>query len=969
MEWLCFQKLFSESMKWRKECLKNTKTQNHPMYKLMIFLFFSVLPLGIFSQVTATVSDPEQIPMDPKVKMGELDNGFTYYIRKNSEPQERAQLYLVIKAGSLQETDEQKGLAHFTEHMAFNGTKSFPKNELIDYLQRAGIRFGADLNAYTSFEETVYQLPLPTDEKELFESGFQILSEWAGDITLDNKEIDNERGVIVAEERQRGKNASERISKQLLPVLLADSKYEKRLPIGDMELIENFDHETLKEFYRNWYRPNLQAVIAVGDFDEEKVEELIKKNFSDLPSSDGKPERSFYNIPENKEPLVKIITDPEFPHTVASVIYKHPTTITTTTEDFRNSIIRSAVNSMLSKRINEKIQSGTATYLKAGASYGPYQGGIADLDAFTLQVVAKEPEQLKEAIEGIMDEVHSMEQYGFTQAEFDRVKKNFMTSVIQSHKEKDKTSSKVYVNQLVKHFTKGQAVIDMDYSLGFYNTYLDGISLEEVNQMADLFVTEKNQIIMVQASQDSKDLLPKEDTLLEWVRNKREINAYQDDAVEGPLVREKLMGSEVANLVEQAANGTTEIELSNGVTIILKPTDFKNDQVLFSSFSPGGYSLADQGKIHSSKMAATIISSSGLGQYTSSQINKLLAGKSLSVSPYISTYSEGIKGSSSRQDLETALELVYLYFKQPRKDSVQFNRIIERNKVSLEGKSANPVSVFQDTINIVMKGKGPWASALTLEKLEKVSLDEAYNFYQDRFEDASDFTFSFVGNFETDSIIPLLEKYLGSLPSTKREENFKDVGIRPLSGEVAKTVYRGIEDKAVVVLTYHDAYGYDQKNNMQLNMIKSALETKLLKRLREKESGVYSPSVGLSKVKIPSPYYNFSVSFSCAPERVDDLIKATIDEIEKMKKEGPTQDELDKFIAQEKRQKETQSRSNSYWLSYIQNVYQGEVEMDYINNYQAYLEDLNLPDLKESTKNYFNTKNSARLILLPEKEI
>ncbi|MGI0107021.1 M16 family metallopeptidase [Salinimicrobium sp. WS361] len=939
------------------------------MKKILFTLLLASLPSGLLAQDTTSSIKVEEIPMDPKVKIGVLDNGLTYYIRKNSEPQKRAQLYLVLKAGSIQENDDQKGLAHFTEHMAFNGTKSFPKNELIDYLQKAGIRFGADLNAYTSFEETVYQLPLPTDEPELFKSGFRILSEWAGNITFDNEEIDKERGVVISEERQRGKNVSERISKQLLPVLLADSRYEDRLPIGEIEIIENFDYETLKNFYRDWYRPDLQAVIAVGDFDVKMVEELIRKNFSGLPKSNGKPKKEHYDIPSNEKPLVKIVTDPEFPYTVASVIYKHPATVTTNTEDFRNSVIKSAVSSMLSRRISEKIQSGSAAYLNAGASYGSYQGGIANLDAFTLQVVAKEPGLLKDAIEGIMDEVHSMEQYGFTQTEFDRVKESFMTSVIKSHAEKDKTSSKHYVNQLVEHFTKGEAVIDMDYSLDFYNTYLAGISLEEVNQMADSFVTERKQIILVQASEKDKELLPTEQDLLEWVNSKREISAYEDDFVDGPLVNEALTGSKVLKSVEHAVNGTTEIELSNGVQVILKPTDFKNDQILFSSFSPGGYSLASEDELHSSKMAAGIISSSGIGEYTSTQLDKMLTGKTVSISSFISTYFEGIKGSSSPKDLKTALELIYLFYTKPRKDSIPFKRILENTRVSLEGKSANPMSVFQDTINAVMQGNGPWATELSLQNIDKVSLEEAYDFYTERFADASDFTFTFVGNFEKDSIIPLLETYLGSLPATNSKEDFRDVGIEPIPGNITRVVHRGLEEKAVVVLTYHDQYEYEQMNNTELNMIKSSLETKLLKRLREKESGVYSPSVGLSKVKIPSSYYLFSISFSCAPERVDELIEATKDEIALLRREGPTQDELDKFIAQEQRQKETQLRSNSYWLNYIQNVYQGEIEMDYIQNYNSYLEALTLSRLKKASKKYLSTENSARLVLLPENNI
>ncbi|WP_299702701.1 pitrilysin family protein [uncultured Pontibacter sp.] len=940
------------------------KYKNFFIVPFLSFFFWSATASA---QTDLKTVGSEVIPVDADVKIGKLANGLTYYIRKNTEPSQRAELYLVVKAGSLQENDDQKGLAHFTEHMAFNGTRSFPENELINYLQKAGVRFGADLNAYTSFDQTVYQLPLPTSNPELVETGFKILAEWAGHVSFDGTEIDKERGIIVEEERQRGKNVSERISNQLLPVLLANSRYNERLPIGDVNTIKSFKHETLKQYYKEWYRPDLQAIIAVGDFDAEKVENLIKENFEGLKSPAKPPELVSYTIPDNQEPLTKIVTDPEFPYTVASVMYKHPETVTKTTQDLRNSIIRSAASSMLAIRISDLVKSGKAPFLNASAGYGPYQGGMANLNAFTLQVVPKSPEQLQVAVEGLMDEVLKMQRFGFTQSELDRVKVSFMTSVDKSYKEKDKTSSKAYVNQYLKHYLTGEAIMSMDYAHAFYTTYLDGVTLEEVNEMAAGFVTNHNQIAIVQATEKSKGVLPTEAELLAWINNKqREVLAHVDDVINEPLLSEVLNVGTITKSKYNKALGATEITLSNGVKIVLKPTDFKNDEILFTAFSPGGYSLASLADIHSSKMANSIIASSGVGKFTSSQINRMLTGKSLAVGPYIGTYTEGFQGHSSPQDLETALQLTYLYFTQPRKDSTTFSRQIENARVAIEGKSANPMSVFQDTVNAVMKGRGPWATSMTLEQLEDVSLQKAYAFYQDRFADASDFTFMFVGNFEVDAIKPLLENYLGALPATYRKEKAKDVGIKPLTGRVNKKVYKGIEDKAVVVLSYHGDYKYTEENNLNLKVIKSALETRLLERLREKESGVYSPSVGLSYVKEPSPYYSISVSFSCSTERVDKLISATTDEIQKMQAEGPTEEEVAKFVAQEKSQLEVQLKANRFWLNHLEGVYAKRRDEKFSDTYQKRLDNINLKKTKKASGKYLSGEDMVNLVLLPE---
>lgn len=928
----------------------------------IVLLFISVYSFG---QKTLPLN--HLIPLDKRVLIDTLDNGLTYYIKENREPQKRAELYLVVKAGSLQETDNQQGLAHFTEHMAFNGTKNFPKNELINYLQKAGVRFGADLNAYTGFDQTVYQLPLPTDDDELFESGFKILSDWAGAITFDDTQIESERGIIIEEERQRGKDVNDRFNKKIIPVLLEGSKYADRIPIGKTEIIQNFDKDTLRAFYNKWYVPHLQGVLAVGDFDKEKIKTYINKYFSNLKSTSTFLKPKEYEIPENIQPKIKIVTDPEFPYSVVSVLYKHPSKTLRTSDDFIDAIKKAAINSMFSARIQELIEKGDAPFLNASASYSSFQGGIGNLDAFSIQVVAKEASKIKLAIEGIMSEVNSMIKFGFKETEWERIKKSFLNSITNSYHEKDKISSKVFINQYLNHFLKGEAIISMDYSYEFYNENLESISLDDLNKMIKNWVSESNQIILLKGAEKDKEILPSELELKEWVNNSnKHIVDYVDDIIDEPLLDIENLNGKIISIKEQKSTKSTEITLENGVRIILKPTDFKNDEILFSGFSLGGVSLSSNNKVAAAKLADNIISSSGVGKFSASQLQKMLSGKTLGVAPYIEMYSEGVKGFSNNNDIETALQLVNLYMTQPRVDSIVFKTLKNNYKVAIEGKSSNPISVFQDTINYVMKGKGAWAKDIDIENLEEINLKDVEQFYKDRFDDASQFTFIFTGSFEKDSLIPLLVKYLGSLPSYNEKEKYRDVGIKPLSGKIEKNVYKGLEDKATVVLLYHDVFKYSEKSTLILGALKTTLENNLLERLREKESGVYSPSVSLSLVQIPNPYYLFSISFNCATDRVNELIEATKEEIQNLKNKGLDEDDLLKFKNQKIRQHQLNLRKNSYWLNYFQSVYIYKKDINQITKFDERIDNLKLNEINKEAIKYLDPKNISQLILNPE---
>ncbi len=956
-------------------CLNANNPTNMKWYN---FVIISFLGAGIYSctpkaklenQQKETISQ-KVIPADSNVLIGKLENGLTYYIRKNEEPKKRAELYLVNRVGSLMEDDDQLGLAHFTEHMAFNGTRDFPKNELINYLQKAGVRFGADLNAYTGFDQTVYQLPLPTDSVELFKKGFDILANWAGYVNFDDYEIDQERGVIIEEDRQRGKNAQERMLKQLLPALLANSRYAERLPIGKIEVLQNFKYDVIKRFYKDWYRPNLQAVVAVGDFDVNEVEKLIKENFSDLKNPENERERVEYSLPGNKEPLVKIVTDKEFPYNIASISYKHPEVIEKTESDLLLKTEISLINEMLSNRLNEILQKGNAPFVFAQSYYGGYQGGLGNSDAFTSTVVAKDGKSLKQAVESVLTENIRMQKFGFTESELARAKTNLLTAIEKQFKEKDKTASSVFVQSYTEHFLKGQAIPSIDYVCAFYQKNLANINLSNVNKLASGLVTEENIIAIIQAPEKEKENLPTDEAYLSWIKNAGQgVQAYVDEVVDKPLLGEEPIAGTIISEEKQGEIGVTELMLSNGIKVILKPTDFKNDQILFSATRKGGTSLASDADFRSAELADGLVDASGVAEFDPVQLGKLLTGKTLEVTPFISTYKEGFRGFSSPKDFETAMQLLYLFFTQPRKDVNVFNTQKEEYQAVLANRETNPSSVFQDTVSAVLTGYKDKAKVISLQELDLLDLDKAVEFYKNRFKYALGFLFTFVGNFNPDEIKPLLTKYLASLPKStdKSTPSYKDLELYPAKGNIIKRVYKGMEDKASVVLVYHGYYNYSDEENLQLNALKSVLDIKILERLREKESGVYSPRVNLSYSKEPRPTYSIQISFSCAPANVDKLIKAAEEEVEALKKEGGKTDDIIKFRAEQQRQHELHLRENNYWLQYLQSTYEQAQNPLKVLNYLETLKNATGNSVKQSANKYLNSDNFKQFILLPAK--
>lgn len=913
--------------------------------------------------ISATTKSGEILPLDPNVKIGTLPNGFKYYIRKNIEPAKRATFYLPMKAGSILENDDEQGLAHFLEHMAFNGTKNFPKNELINYLQTNGVRFGADLNAYTSFDETVYQLPIPTDNPEIIKNGLQILRDWAQDILNETDDINDERGVII-EEKRMGKGAQERMSNQYLPMLLNHSRYSNRLPIGTEEVLLNFKPETIREFYKKWYRPNLQALIVVGDIDVNEMEKLIIEKFSDMKNPANELERVKYTVPLSGKNQFMALTDKENTSTSLQVLMKHPGRDFKTTADYRDLLVKSLFNNLLGSRLGELRKQADPPFLSGSSSIGEFLAGV-DVASVT---VAVKPGQLERGFKAVWTETERVQKYGFTQTELDRMKNAILSYMESAYKERDKTHSDTYVKEYLALFLNDKAAPGIEYENKFYQDVLPKITLEEVNALAKQYYIDINRDILILAPEDQKANLPNEQTVDKWIADVAadELNAYEDMVSDQPLLAKEPVAGKIVKEKENKALGFKELTLSNGIKVILKPTDYKNDEIRFSSYSPGGNSLYSDADYQSAVNATGLITSSGLGEFNSIELPKMLSGKMVGVSPYISERYEGMNGSSSPKDLETAMQMITLYFTSPRVDKNIFEGLITNYKSSLSNRNDDPGSVFSDAASALLYNNNVRRTGPSIAKADEISLDRAFEIYKDRFADASDFTFFFVGNIDEATMRPLLEKYIASLPTLNRVEKGRDLGINIIPGKVRKEVRKGTEDKATVQLIFSGDYKYGAKENIVMDALGEVLMNKLLERLREVEGGVYTPGAKVSYGKSPKPKYTASISFGCSPENVDKLINASLDEIEKLQKNGATKEDLIKFVSEQQRGMETGMKTNGFWLNYISGQYQSDGKLDQVFKFDNLLKSITSNDIKKAASKYLTTKNFIELILLPE---
>lgn len=913
--------------------------------------------------ITYAQQTSDVIPIDPAVTIGTLPNGFTYYIRKNTTPEKRAVMYLVNKVGSILETDEQQGLAHFLEHMAFNGTVHYPKNELVNYLQKSGVRFGADLNAYTGFDETVYQLPVSTEDKIVFRNAMQIMRDWAQGLTLSDAEIDNERGVILEEKRQR-LGSAQRIQDKVMPLLVNQSLYASRLPIGTDEVLKNFKHEQIRTFYKDWYRPDLQALIIVGDINVAQTEKSIRAMFADLRSPAQPKERKYTTIPLTGKNQFLVVTDPEVATTRLELTIKLQGNAIKTKKDFSNTVIQFLFNSMVSDRMNEVARQKNAPFLSAGVGFNKLMANLSGLGG---RVVLK-PGETEKGIKAWWTELERIKQYGFTDGELQRAKTAFLSNISMSYKERDKTPSDAYVREYVRHFLEGEAIAGSVYETALHKAIADTLTLQGFNAAIQSYFKDTDRDLVLVANDNQKDALPKEATVLQWIKAAATtpITAYEDKKVQRTTLLDNVPhpGTITSEQVIKDL-GITSLELSNGLKVLLKPTTFKKDEIAFNGFSRGGLSLVSDADFYNASIAAPLVNASGVSDMTQAELGKLLTGKKVSVSPYISETSAGISGGCADEDLETALQLVYLYFTSPRKDPVMFDNMIERARVSYANTNKSPQQRYGDTLTAVMANYHFRKMQMPEQQLNLLDADQALAIYKNRFADAAGFTFAFVGNFNTDSIKPLLVKYLGSLPALHKGEDIKDLQLNYPQGRVVKKVVAGKEPQAIVTLAFTGSFAYDITTSDQLKALAGVLNIRLLERLREQEAGVYGVRVNANTRKVPSGEYMIGINFICDPRNVESLILSVNSEIMKLKTEGVAEDDVVKYKAGYKSSMEQAFKENAFWLGYITANLMDQNTLQY-PVIKKRLETITPEVLQQTAVKYFNNANYIRAILVPE---
>jgi zinc protease len=914
---------------------------------------------------TASIPLTTPLPTDPKVKIGTLPNGIHYYIRKNAKPEKRAELRLVVNAGATLETNDQLGLAHFVEHTAFNGTKHFAKNDLVKYLQSIGVRFGADLNAYTGFDETVYILPIPTDTARIVDQAFTILEDWAHGQVFDSTEVTNERPV-VREEWRLGKGAGDRMLHQWLPIALKGSLYADRLPIGNEQSIMSATPARLRAFYNNWYRPDLQAVIAVGDFDPAAMEAEIKKHFAGISKPVNPPKRTFPDVPGNKEPLIAIASDKEATGSDIEVIYKLPTEKTKTVADYRRDLTERLYLGMFNDRLEEISQKPDAPFLGAGGSKGNFIG--RNTDAFTLGAGVKDG-GIERGLQALLEEARRVDQFGFLQSELDRQKESLLRGYERAYAERDKTQSSALVQEYINNFLTGEAIPGIEYEYKLAQQLVPTIKLADVNKLASNWISDSNRVIIAQSPQkDSLKIPTRADLLAVFDRAaKTQVTAYTENLSTDALLDKVPAGGKVVSSKTIPNVNVTEWKLSNGVRVLVKPTDFKADEVLMSATSPGGASLASDTDYMSAGFASQIVALSGLGNFNRIDLGKKLTGKVASAGASIAGTSEGLSGRASPKDLETMFQLVYLDFTAPRFDPAAYQAFKAQVDQYLANRGVDPDEVFSDTVSWTMASHSLRARPLTAKTFAEVNPEKALAFYKDRFADASDFTFSFVGNVDTVTLKPLVEKYLGALPSLNRKETFKDNGGATPKGVIEKVVHKGVEAKANTILEFTGACEYNPQTRVDFRVLMELFQIQINDLLREKLGGAYSPSVGGGCSRLPRQEYSITVQFNSSPDNVEKLSKSVFALIDSLKNTAPSATDVAKVKEALIRAREVEVKQNGYWVSNILGRDQAGEDIAGLGAaYDEMLKNISAAEIQAAAKKYFDTANYARFVLLPE---
>jgi zinc protease len=900
-------------------------------------------------------------PLDPQIKVGKLANGMTYYVMKHVKPETRASLWLAVNAGSVQEDDDQRGLAHFVEHMAFNGTKRFPKQAIVDYIEKVGMRFGADVNAYTSFDQTVYMLTVPTDDQKVMLSGLDILRDWAGDVSFDPVEVDKERGVVL-EEWRLGRGAFARINDKQWPIMFQGSKYAQRLPIGDPKILQTENRDTLVRYYKDWYRPDQMALIAVGDFDPSAFEAEIKSRFGTLANPAKPRPRDVVPVPHDQPTTVTIATDPEMPFTSVSVYDKMDRRPESSKADYRRFIVENLYHSMLNARFRELGLDPKAPFMSAGSGTDNF---ARSADLFVRNAEAKE-NRVEETLAVLFREIERVERHGFHASELERARRQQLSHSENSAAEWEKTPGDQIADEMTRHFFEGEQMPGRHVELQYNKEFLPTITLDELNKLATSWGSDRGRVIAISAPAKAKTPTEAEVRKILATADGAPVEAWNDGGADKPLMATKPAPGKVTETAADAATGTTIWTLGNGVRVIVKPTTFQNDEVVFDGWQLGGSSLVKDKDFPSALYADDVIGASGAGDHDPVALEKLLAGKVVRVNTGLYEMTQSVSGSARVADLETALQLLHLQITAPRKDARAFDTWKQEQLEWVNNRKLMPEVGFFDEMTAVQSGNHLRRRPPTLERLNQVDHDKIMSIYKERFGDANGFTFVFVGNIDLGTLQPLVETYIGSLPSKGRKEKWKDVGVKDPTGKVTKTIEAGTEPKSMVSINMSAPDKWTRDGERDARILSMVMRIRLREVLREDMGGVYGVSVGAWLGREPKHRRGFYVFFGCSPDNVDKLKTAVFDEAAKISKEGIGPVYLEKVSEQLRREHQTNLKENDWWLRQIKEAFYFGDDFKVSTDVDAIAKRVTSDNVKASAKRFFTPNKYVFGVMKPK---
>ena len=929
--------------------------------RLLLALAFTAL---LLPALCPAVDLSAPVPVDPAVTTGTLPNGLRYYVRHNDKPEQRAALWLVVGAGSVDEDDDQQGLAHLIEHMAFNGTENFPRQALVSYLESIGMQFGPEVNAYTSQNETVYMLQVPTDQPELLDTGLRILEEWAHRVSFEETEVDKERGVVI-EEWRLGRGADERMSDAQLPVMFHGSRYGQRNTIGDPEILRNAPYETLRRFYRDWYRPDLMAVVAVGDFDAVAVEASIRERFAGIPATANPRPLLQPEVPDHAQTLFAITTDPEASGSGVSLMIKHEPWGEATVGDYRDGLRGLLANSMLRARFGELSRQADPPFSSA---FAMDRRLVRTKGAFTLSASVKE-DGIARGFGALLTELERARRHGFTAGELERAKIEVLRQAEQAAAEKEKTESQRLARGFQSHFLRGTPYSDAAQRLVLVRDLLPGITLPEVEARLREVTDKGSRVVTAEAPQREGLAVPDEAALTAVMAMvaASDIPAYVDATVDAPLVPTVPAPAAITAREHDDTLGTTTWTLANGVRVVLKPTDFKNDEILLWATSPGGSSLILDDALYPRVAAASnIVASSGVGAFDPTALQKKLAGRLVRVSPYISTYEEGLRGSASPQDFETLLQMTWLLVNAPREDTTAFQSLLERQRSFLQNRAADPEAAYRDTITAVVTGHHPRRRPPRVEDLELLDLAGSLAFYRERFGDCGDFTFFLVGAIDPATAEPLVRTWLGNLPAGGRSESWRDEGVPLPQGVQERVLHRGTEPKGLVEMVFMARHDWSWPAQYAMEALGDVLRIRLRESIREDKSGTYGVRVSGGLSKVPYGYHQMTIGWGCDPTRVPELTEAVWAQLKDLAANGPDAETLAKVVATHRRDDETSLKTNGYWLDQLARHQRLGTDPHLILQRNTLVDGLTADLVKETARAVIDPANVIKVVLLPQ---